>query len=325
MADQEGIHPVGCGYGLLGLCCVSCLRGPCRRSPFDDAVGGKPCREDSDWIVANNLMERVVLESLHSMVTYRDALERASNKKRQRQTAKLDAMKALLSPFSPGENALLDILFPKEAFPFFHFGEVPAGSWMTTLLGAMSGRSPARRDPEAILTDALRLSAMALAAEAVARELIGSMPGEIDIALPDSPSPLLLLIADEDSLDDDGWETRETLISEIDGTCRKAARVCRLPHVALLPAFARRVHAKWGVPVSMTGSIAVVFSSSMIRGLGALALGFSLAPHPGYPIYGSPRVEKYLTQDMKSTFGHAYLAVSPREDFCEAIMRSLTA
>jgi hypothetical protein len=329
MADQEGIHPVGCGYGLLGLCCVSCLRGPCRRSPFDDAVGGKPCREDSDWIVANNLMERVALESLQSMVTYRDTLERVSCRKRQSETAKLDAMKALLSPFEQGENALLDILSPEEAFPFFHFGEIPVGSWMTTLLGAMSGRPSARRDAEAILTDALRLSAMALAAEALARELTGSMPaGEIDIALPDSPSPLLLLVADEDGPEDDGREAQETqerLISKIDGTCRKAARVCRLPHVALLPAFARRVHAKWGIPVSMTGSVAVVFSPSMIRGLGALALGFSLAPHPGYPIYGSPRVEKYLTQDMKSTFGHAYLAVSPREDFCEAIMRSLTA
>jgi hypothetical protein len=325
MADQEGIRPVGCGYGLLGLCCVSCLRGPCRRSPFDDAAGGKSCRENSDWIVAQNLMERVALESLQAMVTYRDALERVSCLKRQSETAKLDAMKALLSPFEQGENALLDILSPKEAFPFFHFGEVPVGSWMTTLLGAMSGRPPARRETEAILTDALRLSAMALAAEALAQELTGSMFGEIDIALPDSPSPLLLLIADADDVQDDSRAVQETLISKIDGTCRKAAQVYRLPHVALLPAFVRRVYAKWGVPVSMTGSVAVVFSSSMIRGLGALALGFSLAPLPGHPIQGSPRVEKYLMQDMKSTFGHACLAISPREDPCEAIMRSLTA
>jgi hydroxylamine reductase (hybrid-cluster protein) len=63
MADQEGVRPVACGYGLLGLCCDSCLRGPCRRSPFDDAINGRSCREDSDWIVANNLMERVALKS----------------------------------------------------------------------------------------------------------------------------------------------------------------------------------------------------------------------------------------------------------------------
>lgn len=296
MNDHEGVRPVACGYGLLGLCCVSCLRGPCRRSPFDDAGSGGCCGEDSDWIVANNLMERVALESLQVMAVFRDALEWASP---------------------------LDLLSPEEAFPFFHTGEVPVGSWMTTLLGAMS-RPPASRDPEAILTDALRLSAMALAAEALSRELTGSTPEAIDIALPDSPSPLLLLISDEDGFQDGGREAQETLINKIDSTCSKAARIYRLPHVALLPSFTRRVYAKWGLPVSMTTSIAVVFSSSMIRGLGALALGFSLIPLPGYPIQGSPFVEKYLTQDLKRKFGHACLTLPPREDLCEAIIRSLS-
>ena len=110
---------------------------------------------------------------------------------------------------------------------------------------------------------------------------------------------------------------------KIDRACRKEARIFRLPHVALLPSFARRVYAKWGIPLSMTKSIAVVFSSSMIRGLGALASGFSLVSFPGYPIQGSPLVEKTLTQDLKKKFGHAYLRVPPREDPCEAILRSL--
>ena len=83
----------------------------------------------------------------------------------------------------------------------------------------------------------------------------------------------------------------ETLINTIDETCRKEARIYRLPHVALLPSFARRVFEKWGIPLSMTRSIAVVFSSSMIRGLGALASGiFSRIPsrvsHPGKPACG---------------------------------------
>ncbi len=161
---------------------------------------------------------------------------------------------------------------------------------------------------------------MALAAEALSRELAGPAPEEIDLALPDSPSPLLLLITDEGGLQDDG---REALMNKVDAACRKEARIYRLPHVALLPSFARRVFEKWGIPLSMTKSIAVVFSSSMIRGLGALALGFSLLSLPGYPIQGSPLVEKYLTQDLKRKFGHAYLTVPPREDPCEAILRSL--
>lgn len=322
MADKEGILPVACGYGLLGLCCVSCLRGPCRRSPFDDAGSGRFCGEDSDWIVAHNIMQRVSLESLQTMAAFQNALEQASDPERRRDTARLDEMKALLSPFSRGKNALLDMLSPEQAFPFLHSMDVPVESWMTTLLDAMTERPPARRDPEAILTDALRLSAMALAAEALTRELAGSAPEEIDVALPDSPSPLLLLFSDEGGLQDD---SRDALMKKIDTACRKEARIYRLPHVAFLPSFARRVFAKWGIPLSMTKSIAVVFSSSVIRGLGALALGFSLVPLPAYPIQGSPLVEKYLAQDMKRKFGHAYLTVPPREDPCEAILRSLTS
>jgi len=322
MDDQEGLRPIGCGYGLLGLCCVSCLRGPCRRSPFDDAGSGKFCGEDSDWIVAHNIIQRVSLESLHMMAAFQSALEQASDPEKRRETAKLDGMKALLSPFSRGENALLDVLSPEQAFPFLHSMDLPLGSWIATLLDAAAEHPPARRDPEAILADALRLSAMALAAEALSREPAGSTPEEIDVVLPDSPSPLLLLLSDEAGHQDDG---REALMKKIDTACRKEAWIYRLPHVALLPSFARRVFAKWGIPVSMTGTIAVVFSSSMIRGLGALALGFSLVPFPGYPIQGSPLVEKYLTQDLKRKFGHAYLTVPPREDLCEAILGSLTS
>jgi len=322
MADQEGVRPVGCGYGLLGLCCVSCLRGPCRRSPFDDAGSGRFCGDDSDWIVAHNIMQRVSLESLQKMAAFRNALEQVPDTKNRRETARLDEMKALLSPFSQGRSALLEAIYPEQAFPSLHALGNPHGSWMTALMDAAAKHPPTRQNPEAILADALRLSAMALAAEALSREPAGSTPEEIDVALPDSPSPLLLLLSDEGGLQDDG---REALMKEIDTACLKEARIYRLPHVALLPSFARRVFTKWGIPVSMTKSIAVAFSSSMIRGLGALALGFSLVSLPGYPIQGSPLVEKYLTQDLKRKFGHAYLTAPPREDPCEAILRSLTS
>lgn len=320
MNDHEGVRPAGCGYGLLGLCCDSCLYGPCRRSPFDDAGSGRSCGEDSDWIVAHNIMERVALESLQTMAAFQNALAQASARKNRIEAARLEQMKLFLSPFSPESSALLEAIYPEEAFPSLHALGNPRGAWITELLNAAAERPPVRRDPEAILVDALRLSAMALAAEALSRELTGPTPEEIDVALPDSPFPLLLLLSDEGGLQVDG---RETLMKGIDAACRSEARIYRLPHVALLPSFARGVFAKWGIPVSMTGSIAVVFSSSMLPGLGALALGFSLVPLPGYPIQGSPLVEKCLTQEMKRKFGHACLTIPPREDVCEAILRSL--
>ncbi|MDP1989609.1 MAG: hypothetical protein Q8K00_01195 [Syntrophales bacterium] len=320
MADQEGVRPVGCGYGLLGLCCVSCLRGPCRRSPFDDAGSGVFCGEDSDWIVAHNIMQRVSLESLQMMAAFRNDLEQASNPGSRIEASRLEEMRLFLSPFTRGPSPLLEPIYPERAFPTLHALGFPQGSWIATLLDAMTERPPARRDPEAILADALRLSAMALAVEGLTQELAGLPPEESDVALPDSPSPLLLLISDEGGLQDDG---RDALMKKIDTACGKEARIYRLPHVTLLPSFARSVFTKWGIPISMTTSIAVVFSSSMIRGLGALALGFSSVSFPGYPIQGSPLVENYLTQDLKRQFGHAYLTVPPREDPCETILRSL--
>jgi hypothetical protein len=320
MADQERVRPARCGYGLLGLCCFSCLRGPCRRSPFDDAGSGRFCGEDSDWIVAHNIMERVALENLQAMAIFRDALERDHGSGSRIGASHREEMRLFLSPFSRGPSALLKAIYPERAFPSLHSLGFTEGSWITALIDATAERPFVRRNPEAILTDALRLSAIALAAEALSRELNGPAPVEIDVVLPDSPSPLLLLLSDEGDVQDDG---REALMNKIDGACHNEARIYRLPHVALLPSFAHRVFEKWGIPLSMTKCIAVVFSSSMIPGLGSLALGFSLLSLPGYPFRGSPLVEKTLTQDLKSKFGHAYLTVPPREDPCETILRSL--
>ena len=320
MADREGMRPVACGYGLLGLCCDSCLQGPCRRSPFDKAGSGEFCGEDTDWIVAHNLMERVALESLQTMAAFKNALEQTSDTENRIEASRLDEMRLFLSPFFRGPSPLLEAIYREKAFPTLHSLGNPYGSWIAALMDTTPKRQLTRQNPEAILIDALRLSAMALAAEALTREIADSTQEEIDLALPDSPSPLLLLISDEGGHQDRGWEA---LMNRINTACSKEAQIYRLPHVALLPSFARRVYEKWGIPLSMTRGIAVVFSSSLIQGLGALALGFSLIALPGYPIQGSPLVEKTLTQDLKRKFGHAYLRVPPREDPCDVILRSL--
>jgi hypothetical protein len=319
MADREMNHPVRCGYGLLGLCCDSCLCGPCRRNPFDDNTGEESCGADGDCIVANNLLERVLRESLSAMAAFRNGLEQASGPGGLVEAARRGEMNLLLSPLSREPSVLLETIYPERAFPSLHAIGFPTGSWMAELLDAAAGRQPVRREPEAVLADTLRLSALALAAETFSRELDG-LGMEADIALPDSPSPLLIIVADEKGSPDDG---RESLLKTIEAVCGKAARIHRLPNGASLPTLARAVFAKWGIPLSMTGSTAVVVSSSLTRGLGALALGFSLLALPGYPIGGSARVEGYLTGQMRSNFGHACLSVPPREDPAEAVLRSL--
>jgi hypothetical protein len=320
MVDQEKGCLPQCGYGLLGLCCTACLHGPCRRSPFEADDGGRFCGEDSDWIVAHNILQRVSVESLQTMAAFRNALEQASGPENRIEAPRLEEMKRLLLPFSRGENSLLKSIYPERAFPCLHALEFPAGSWFAALLDMVADRPQTMRNTEAQLAKALCLSAMALAAEALLRELAGPASEEMTIALPDDPSPLLLLVSDEESLQDDG---REGLLNQLESACREKVLVCRLQNMAQLPALGRQMYERWGIPASMSGSIAVAASSSMIRGLGALALGFSLASLPGYPIHGSLRVENYLTQQLKKTFGHAYLSVKPMEDLCEQILGSL--
>ncbi len=305
MADREANHPVGCGYGLLGLCCDSCLSGPCRRSPFDDAIERGICGEDGDWIVANNLMERVLLESLQAMAAFRDGLERASVPESRIEAPRREEMRAPPLPLLPGRERIAGGVLPRTGLPLAPRPGIPRG----VLDGGAPGcgrRAPAREarprgDPGGRPSP--------FGDRPCGR---GPLPGvgrtrrtEEDFALPEAPSPLLVIVADEKDNPD---AERESLLTAIEAACGKEARIYRLPNVAPLPAFARAVFAKWGTPLSMTASTALVASSSMTRGLGALALGFSLVAIPGYPIGGSARVEGYLTGQMRSTFGHAYLA-----------------
>ncbi len=289
-------------------------------SPFDDEGSAGLCGEDRDWIVSHNIVQRVSLEGLQAMASFRKTLEGASLPGSRMEASRLDELKDLLSPFPRKDTASWSRLYPEKAFPSLHAIGCPSGSWIAALLGAAAERPRGAQSAESNLVDALRLSAMAIGAEALSLEISGSTTGKMNITLPDSPSPLLVIISDESDIPDD---SRESLIAKIEAACRDNVSIYRLPHAALLPSFARRVFDRWGVPVSMTGSIAVVVSSSIIQGLGALALGFSLVSLPGYPIQGSPLVENYLTRDLKRKFGHAYLSVPPREDLCDRILGSL--
>jgi hypothetical protein len=266
------------------------------------------------------VIDRIFRESLRAMATFRNALLPVSGRKSRKEAPRLEEMKRLLSPFVPGENALLDQIYPERAFPALHALGFPAGSWLAALLDMAAVETQTRRDPEVQLAGALRLSAMALAAAALLREIAGAPPEEMDLPLPEFSAPLLLLVSDDGGFPDDG---REGPLKEIETACRGEVWICKLSHMAQLPALGRKIHDRWGIPASMSGSVAVVASSSMIHGLGALALGFSLAAVPAYPIHGSLRVENYLTRHLKETFGHAYLSVRAQEDIVGQILGGL--
>lgn len=289
MDERIGNAPAQCGYGLLGLCCASCLRGPCRLSPFDGKEAAGACGGRADWIVANNLLERVLTESLRAMAACARTCEAAEG-----------------TPFAR--------LSPAAAFPTLHSLGMPRGTWMAALVEAAAGSPTAERKPEALLAEALSLSAFALAAGELAQE-----PGGTAITLPEAPSPLLVIVEDETAGSD---PQQEKLLQKIKADCAGKVRTYRLPTGALA-AFGRAVYAAWGTPLAFTRSTAVVASPAAIPGLGALGLGFSLLPLPAYPLRGSGLVEGYLTGGMKETFGHGMLAPSPAEEIALTVLRSL--
>lgn len=320
MVDPERGCSPQCGYGLLGLCCSACLQGPCRRSPFDGESGGEFCGEDRDWIVARNVIDRVVRESLQAMAPFKSGLERAAGRENPPAEPRLAEMRALLSPFSGDSTALWERICPGRAFPSLQAFQFSAVPWCAALLEMAAVETEPPREIEAQLAGAIRLSAMTLAAEALSRGMAAAAPPERERPLPASAAPLLLLVSDGGAVPGAG---PEALFEAIESACRKEAPICRLSHVSELPAFGRKLYDRWGIPASLSGSIAVVASSSMTHGLGALALGFSVAAVPPYPIHGSERVENYLTRQLKSTVGHGYLAIKPYENIVEQLLGGL--
>ncbi|HWR55326.1 MAG TPA: anaerobic carbon-monoxide dehydrogenase catalytic subunit [Negativicutes bacterium] len=48
-----------CGFGLLGVCCRQCWKGPCRINPFGDGPDKGVCGADAHTIVARNLIRGI--------------------------------------------------------------------------------------------------------------------------------------------------------------------------------------------------------------------------------------------------------------------------
>lgn len=52
-----------CGFGLLGLCCLDCLRGPCRIVPFQNEIQHGICGDSKDTMVVKNLLKRLAIST----------------------------------------------------------------------------------------------------------------------------------------------------------------------------------------------------------------------------------------------------------------------
>ena len=180
-----------CGYGLLGLCCSDCLRGPCRISPFEKTQA--LCGAESELLVAGNLCRLAagdfvrVLKSFTRVVSeFRErnettgALSKAliedlACKYRipeeevipflEKETTKL------LDPLADQPPLIFSSLFPERVFPRGHSGS-RCGPLLGELFGLLDWKGHEGADPEALLWRSLNSAACLLMVEELTHDIL---------------------------------------------------------------------------------------------------------------------------------------------------------
>ncbi|NIS61737.1 MAG: hypothetical protein GTO13_13870, partial [Proteobacteria bacterium] len=147
---ESGKFP-SCGYGVMGLCCSSCLLGPCRITPFERDSAKVPCGDNADIVVAKNLLRLVGVEAASGLKNLNERLRKLGSSVSSRPTGKVSAdvklkdiaekygvaprvtakrfihylmeeSERLLYPLPDSENpsTLLSSLYPEGPFPHIH-------------------------------------------------------------------------------------------------------------------------------------------------------------------------------------------------------------
>ena len=339
-----------CGYGSMGLCCSSCLLGPCRISPFEGNAAKEPCGDTADLMVAKNLLRLVGLEAVGGLKDLSETTRRLESWASQQPAAKGSARgelkgilekyglgggvspkrlsrylvkesQRLLSPFSEleGPSSLLASLYPERAFPHIHRTGLLPSSLTDPLFEALSREGMQSSTMEGILWQCLKTSMLTIISEELRSDMSfltnRGRRAEADKEALDGlgglpPDPLPVIVI----FSGHGDPQRELM----NRTARELQRglkgdVLSVPitDMATLPEIARGFFGKWSRSAAECEAIFVAFSPSAASVLGALACGFTALSYPALPIHGSAVVEEFLGKGLKEKFGSVYLP--PRE------------
>lgn len=335
-----------CGYGSMGLCCSSCLLGPCRISPFERETAKGLCGDNADLIVAKNLLRLVALEGagelkhlsgtirkLRSSVSSRSTAKPTADGKLKeiaekygvgsRVTAKrfidylTEESERLLSPLSESErpSMLPASLYPEGPFPFIHRNVLLPNSLTSLIFDTLSQEQKESSTVEVILRQCLKTSMLKFILEELRRDMEyltgGDRLSEIEreaIDVVDNLATNTFSTVVFLSRDDDLPEEFKSRTSEeLRQTLNGIALLIPIGETSSLPSIGRRFFQKWSLSVSGVGAIVVAFSQSTASVLGALACGFTVVSYPTLPIHGSDVVEKFFCVDLKEKLGSVYL------------------
>jgi len=324
--DPESREYPPCGYGLLGLCCSGCLRGPCRISPFDETRA--PCGADSDRMVAGNLCRLVAGESarvLNSLICAVDELRKKSKAPPKALTESLarkygiprkevtpflkKETAKLLDPFADPSPIPFSSLFPVRNLHGDHTGR-RSGPLLRELFGLLKWKEPESTEPEVLLLRCLDSAACMLIAEELSRDILllrsGLAPAKngrtIPLGLPKLPQPVLLSLFDTKPSQSGEMHKLASALKEISGVLSITLRGTRD-----LIWICKSLTQRWCRPIPDLPVAALVESQDILPVLAPLALGLPTASDPSLPIQGSKKVEDFFYSGLSKTIGNFYL------------------
>jgi hypothetical protein len=229
----------------------------------------------------------------------------------------LGESKNLLSPLAEtkGSGMLPPALYQEDAFPHIHRDNLLPESLIGTIFDSFSQLREKSQAVERILWQCMRTSLVAFICEELRRDIRFLTQEELSPGrereafgivghLSRDPLRVVVLLAHgEDVFGESIDRTADELRERLKGRMQ----VIPARSMSDLPRIGRAFFRKWSLPVSGSGSIVAVFSSSASPVLGALACGFTAVSIPALPIHGSAAVEKFLCQGIRERFGSAYL------------------
>ncbi len=346
--ERAGRFPP-CGYGSMGLCCSSCLLGPCRFSPFEGNSAKEPCGDNADLMVAKNLLRLVGLEAVGGLKDLSETVRRLGSPVSQQPAGKGSARgelkgivqkyglggrvspkrlshflvresQRLLSPLSEveGPSPLLASLYPERAFPHIHRTRLLPSSMTGTLFEALSREGMASSRVEDILWQCLKASMLKIISDELRRDMsfltnrewLPPCEEALDGLEGLPPNPLPVIVI----FSSDEGPQRELMnrtARELQQGLKGDALYVPITHIATLPEISRKFHQRWSLSVAEGQAIFVAFTPSAASVLAALACGFMALSFPRLPVHGSAQVEEFLCKGLKEKFGSVYL--TPRE------------
>ena len=324
-----------CGYGLLGLCCSDCLRGPCRISPFEKTQA--LCGAESDLLVAGNLCRLAAQEFIPLLKSFIQVVGefRKGNETpgtfvkvlTENLASKYEIPVEELIPFLEKETTnLLDplaeqspliflSLFPERVFPRGHSGS-RCGPLLGELFGLLDWKDHEGADPEALLWRSLNSAACLLMVEELTHDILSLLHPPLSGAdqkkdgwiippnFPNFPRPVMVSLVEAEYPRSAEMQRMEGALREFPGVLSISLHGTKgLIRVCL------SLQEKWHRSIFDLPVVALVESPDILSILAPLALGLPTVSDPSLPIQGSQKVEEFFYSGLSKAMGNFYLPV----------------